>query len=219
MSSTMSSTNIFSLDNILADLPGKNSSDISGGLVKKNVSTSLSDNYIEIDKNALTDVATGTYVRYYDGNGVLKPGGGKIKNILHNSDGDKVLVLTNYNVANKRLFVWNVPFSNISKIFKHTGKNKKVKAKPGAKNEQRAPQKQNIDLPEEPEQSVDNEPPVSLEDDILNQIGGKMLFNDGEMLRQKVDALENDLKRMDSDLKKLFVLVKRLYTNVFKPGN
>jgi hypothetical protein len=208
----------FNLDNILAQLPQAQlpqaqlphtqqyATNVSGG-AKSSTSKAagkaagLSKNYVEVPKNVMKSIPPGTYIRYRTATGELKPGGGRVK-----SFDDENMTLSNYNYSTKKYFVWKVDYSDISKIYKYI--------KPtDSQTEQVQPsqvqpnQVQLIQVHTEPEYKT-------AEDQLLNEIGTKMLFNDTELMQQKINNLETELQRIDADLKKVFLLVKRLYKHL-----
>lgn len=181
--------NLFNLNDIVP------SQQISGGASQKSKKSAKPTaealkNYVEIPKSALAD-NIGAYIRYLEPDGNLKPGGGKIKAV---DDAD--VTLSNFQFATKKFFVWKVPLTGISKVYKHMKDAKETK-----------------DTKETTHtvQTIPAEEHKSVEDQIMSAIGTKVLFNDTDMLHQKISKLENDMQRIDEDLKKVFILVKRLY--------
>ena len=206
MSSLRNATNknTFALDEVLERLPQNNVikhkhknkyRSTTGG-----DQTKLSSNYIEVKKNKLSEVPVGTYMRYFDSNGNLKPGGGKFKSIGQNAEGESVVTLNNFNSSTKKYYMWTVKFADISKIYRYVKDGESVETTPAR--------------PEEHKETIKK--PETEEEQIISQIGNKMLFNDNELLKQKVDSLELEIQRIDTDLKKIFLLVKRVYTKAFQ---
>lgn len=200
--------NTFALDEVLERLPQNNviksKFRATGGAQAK-----LSNNYIEVKKNKLSEVPAGTYMRYFDSEGNLKPGGGKFKSVGQNAEGESIVTLGNFNSSTKKYYVWTVKLADISKIYKYvkdttTNTNKTTLAQTSSARSEES--KEIIKKPE------------TEEEQIMSQIGNKMLFNDNELLKQKIDSLELEVQRIDTDLKKIFVLVKRIHANVFRSG-
>lgn len=201
--------NTFALDEVLERLPQNNvikykpnnkSHSATGGAQAK-----LSSNYIEVKKNKLSEVPTGTYMRYFDSDGNLKPGGGKFKSVGQNAEGESIVTLGNFNASTKKYYVWTVKLADISKIYKYV--------KDSDTNESTPAQTSTVRT-EEHKETIKK--PETEEEQIISQIGNKMLFNDNELLKQKIDSLELEVQRIDTDLKKIFVLVKRVYARVFQ---
>ena len=116
---TVTYKNTFALDEVLERLPQNNvikskSRPTTGGAQAK-----LSSNYIEVKKNKLSEVPTGTYMRYFDSEGNLKPGGGKFKSVGQNAEGESIVTLGNFNASTKKYYVWTVKLADISKIYKY----------------------------------------------------------------------------------------------------
>ncbi len=168
----------------------------------KNTAYELSDRYVEIPKSALPDLPVDTYIKYRDSDGNLKPMGGKYKELYTSSSGEQIIRLVRYNKYTKKSFVWTVKIPKISKIYKYV--DDPSSAKP----------KSYIDEPRETEPRKDE--PQTEEDKILNQLGNKMLFNDNDMLKQKIDTLEAEVAKLAADQKKMFTVIKRMYTNMYQ---
>lgn len=214
--------NQFALDEVLEQLPQTSNSlyrpktktgkSISGGSQAK-----LSDKYVEVKKNQLSSVPIGTYLRYIDSDGNLKPGGGKLKSIGENAEGENVVTLNNFNMSTKKYYVWSVKLTDISKIYRYVKDSQELKESKEAKERnsiQSTVRQKNVS---DSTPNQDQEPePETVEEQILSQLGNKMLFNDNELLKQKVDSLELEVHRIDTDLKKIFMLVKRIHAVVFK---
>ena len=179
-------------------------------------------NYIEISKDKLAELPRDTYIRYIDNNGITKPGGGKFQAIGQNNIGEPAINLARYDALSKRFFTWSVKLSEISKIYKY------IKTKPTEVNSSNSnaptnaqfnmyPPIANVPFSTTNLHSI-QEPKTytSEEDKIISQLGDKMLFNDSELIKQKVDLLEVEVHRIDEDLKKVFVLVKRIYKKVYQ---
>ncbi len=210
-----STRQLFDLDKIIDKLPTASGGNLnarkpgkSGGANK--ATAKLSKNYVEVNKANLGELSTDTYLRYIDTEGNLKPGGGKFRSLGQNNDGEPILNLSNFNVSTKKYYLWNVKLNEISKIFRYV--------KDGDSHEMPSVQsKQSTSTANTANTDIPNTPTLTTEEDqIISQLGNKMLFSDNDMLKQKVDAMEVSIERLDADLKKVFTLVKRLYKTVFQ---
>lgn len=211
------SRNRFDLDTVLSNLPvpkQTNFTDLSQQSKSKKHSANsnkLSSNYVEIKKSNLNSIPIGTYLRYFDADGNLKPGGGKLKSLGQNAEGESIITFGNFNASTKKYYVWNVKLTDVSKIYKYVkeaGQNS-AKGEPG----------QSQPSQSQPSQFQQQFKPIQTEEEkIISQLGDKMLFNDTDSLKQKIDSLEIEIQRISTDLKKIFILVQRLHTAVFKPS-
>jgi len=208
----------FNLDNILSDLP--DGQPVFNGGVGKNKNTpqksssasnALSNKYAEVRKSDLSTIPIDTYIRYSDLSGNLKPGGGKIKSTEALPDGDVLIKLGKYNMSSKKFYMWSVKLSEISKIYRYTA------AEPSASNLSNystpTPSTSNLST-SNPSASR----PKTEEEQIINRLGDKMLFDDNEMLNQRITNLEAGIQKLDDDVKKIFMLVKRLYNSMGAPA-
>lgn len=217
MSKKHKTSSNFNLDDIISKLPdeGAKKPGISFG-GQATTPGELSSSYVEVKKSDVTSLPKETYVRYADASGVLKPGGGKIKSIEHTPDGDVMVKIGKYNVSTKKYFMWSFKLSEVSKVYRFvppatstTKQNAGVSSSssnnsftPGAYNS-------NSSMPSvSPGQPI---PPSTEEDRIINQLGDKMLFDDAEMLTQRLNMVEASVQKLEEDLKKIFILVKRIY--------
>ncbi len=208
---------MFDLDVIIKDLPTGEPADRSvsrvyGRGLKKSKASNVLDNYTEVPKAKIGEIPVGTYVRYADLDGTLKPGGGKLKSLGVNAEGVQVMNLGNYNMGTKKYYAWSVKLPEISVVYKNN-KSAETHSTPVQSTMQSSNTGQSsiaIEKTHEPEKILTEE------DQIMNQIGSKMLFNDTDMLKQKIDMLEAEVQRIDGDMKKIYILVKRLYKAVFQ---
>lgn len=202
--------NTFALDEVLERLPQNNVIKSKSQPTTRGAQAKLSSNYVEVKKDKLSEVPTGTYMRYFDSEGNLKPGGGKFKSVGQNAEGESIITLGNFNASTKKYYVWTVKFADISKIYKYVkdGESDKTTTKPQST-------AQNPSARSEESKEIIKKPETE-EEQIISQIGNKMLFNDNELLKQKIDSLELEVQRIDTDLKKIFLLVKRVYARVFQ---
>jgi hypothetical protein len=193
----------FDLDKILSSLPvnnndnlvqSSNKSSVSGGAAKTNT---LSDKYVEVSLDNIGDLPVGTYIRYKDADGNLKPGGGRVKELVSDKGGAPAIKLYSYNGRLKKSFVWTVKVGNISHLYRYV----------------RDETAQLLKSVTKTTPSLNNEL-KSGESDILDQLGNKMLFNDNEMLKQKIDTLEAEVAKLSADQKKMFMVIKRLHNIV-----
>lgn len=206
----------FDLDEIVASLPQPAllPQSKTGGASKK-VSKESHDipadmsSYIEINKSSWMNIPLDTYIRYIDKENKWRPGA-RVKSIKQNADGSNSFVIGKFNPFIKKFTKWNVPFSNITTLYK-------------LKEESNASEKKPLKLVLPPNISpevvanVPNEK-ESNEEQILGQLGNKLLFEDGEIIRHKVESLEAEVQRMNDDMKSLVTLIKRIYTRLDKAG-
>ena len=192
----------FDLDKILGSLPdgrtggAQRTSELSEKSTNnKKSKSSLSNKYVEIPKSSLSSLPSNTYVRYKDLDGDLKPGGGILREVV-GKDNNQMIRLYRYDKVAKKHFNWLVKLNEISKIYKYV-RDEDNNAAPSTIQE---PQK------------VDS--PKSEEENILNQLGNKMLFNDNDILKQKVDLLEAEITKLATDQKKMLSIIKRLYQTI-----
>lgn len=209
----------FDLDNIISELPQP---DISGGKGNKTTANSAKpvkayaastdapldmENYTEINKAGWMSIPVDTYIRYIDTDGKWRPGA-RLKSIRQNPDGTNSFVIGKFNPFIKKYTKWNVPFNNVSELYKmHENVSKEVKM-PKIINPNVAPEV--VAAP-----SNDKE---SAEEQILGKLGNKLLFDDGEIMRHKVEGLEAEVQRMSEDLKNLLTLIKRIYNRLERAG-
>jgi hypothetical protein len=182
-------------------------------------------NYMEISKSEISNLPKGAYLRYVDINNVVKPGG-KLNAITTALDGEVLLKFGKYNVASRKYFAWSVRTGQISKLYKYITslEEKKVPIQP--RSDKSAVSTSNVvsvggaaaSTAPNPTPSHDYNTEqarphiVNPEDQFLNQLGGKILLDNGvDELKSRVSAIETAIEKLDSDLKKLFILVKRIY--------
>ena len=196
---------VFDLDVIINGLP---KAGVFGGApsVKKSApvvngqTKPIDETYTEFDVSEITSIPLNTYIRFNDLEGNLKPGGGNIKGFTL-ADNDLIVTIGSRNPSTNKYYTRSVKTSELSKVFaKNLGKS-------GTK-----PIIKQVNKPVNKPAILDtSDVPETHEEQILSQLGNKLLFDDAEMLRQKIDNLDAEVKRIDVDLKKIFVLVKRLY--------
>lgn len=207
----------FDLDKIVESLPQSNT--MTGGATSKPKKTitpsSVSDDindYIEINKTTWKNIPVDTYIRYFDHEGAWRPGA-RVKSIKENPDGSSSFVVGKFNPFIRKFTKWNIPFNNIATLYRLKDD---AKVTGGAR-----PLKVTTTVPQNisPEVAVQiSNPRESNEEQILGQLGNKLLFEDGEIIRHKVEGIEAEVQRMNEDLKSLVVLIKRLYTRLDKAG-
>lgn len=217
----------FDLDTIISNLPrvpdvvntpnqyngGLDESSIgdngSGDLDGNNREVDLSK-YMEIPLSEVKSIPIKSYIRYANKDGVIKTGA-RLNSIIKSPKGETMLKLSKYNRGANKHMSWSVKLDTISKIYKLVQEEYKTQqSRPSQQQQQpRSSQQQQqsqLDLVNR------EEPPKSKDAAIIDQIGGRLLFEQSnDLLKNKVEALENDVRKLDADLKKVFVLVKRLY--------
>ena len=208
----------FNLDDIVASLPTAGSGEVSGGgnkTTKAAVHVAIPDDisqYTEISKSAWLNIPTNTYIRYVDQNGKWRPGA-RLKSIRQAPDGGYAFSIGKFNPGVNKFVGWKVPFSNVATLYK-------LKNDVGAPTKSK-PAKIAVVVPPNisPEVmlQVDN-PKQSNEEQILGQLGNKLLFEDGEIIRHKVEGLEAEVHRIGEDLTALVTLIKRVYSRLDKAG-
>jgi len=148
------------------------------------------ENYVEVPKTSWSQLPKDTYVRYIDKDGKVRAGG-KVKSI-NLDNGETVMSLGKYNVSLKKFFMWKVKFRNISKLYKYNNTNTTD------------PVQQIVQKSEKKEYETD-------EDNIMNQLGNKLLFEEGDLLKQEIESVKGDIKRLDENMIELFGMIKKLY--------
>jgi hypothetical protein len=205
---------MFNLDVILSDLPTnapQYTSRPSGQTAVTGGANELSDKYIEVSKDKIKDIPVDTYIRYKDADGNLKPGGGRIKEILSNPKGEDVMKLLVFNAKIRKYYPYLVNLDKVSKIYRYVKDNDTT----AVVKKQTAPKKNVSQVSKSKDDSSFSESePISEEEHILNQLGDKMLFNDNELLKQKISILEAEVDKLINDQKKLFIFVKRLHSAI-----
>lgn len=169
----------------------------TGGLEKKEKTNKPSatphmnmENYTEVPKTSWSQLQKDTYVRYIDKDGKVRAGG-RIKSIA-SDNGETVMNLGKYNVSLKKFFVWKVKFSNISKLYKYNNTTTTT------------PVQQIVQNSGKKEYETE-------EDNIMNQLGNKLLFEEGDLLKQEIESVKGDIKRLDENMIELFGMIKKVY--------
>lgn len=226
----------FNLDNILNSLPRPSSenhvvSESSGGTEKKGRKmppsvlppedhSRILRNYTEVSKASWLQIPVHTYVRYIDKNNMLHQGG-KLKCFSKSASGTSTLMeLIKYNHVNRKRIVIKIDLEKTSSIWKLNDRPKKTETVAPSAPIAQGGQPASLDPDEQFE--IDSElvveaKPLSREDEVLHKLGNKLLFEEGDMLKQKVENLESEVFRLNEEMKKIFILVKRLYRMMERP--
>jgi hypothetical protein len=53
------------------------------------------------------------------------------------------------------------------------------------------------------------------QDILMSKLGDKLLFDDNDSIKNRLDGLEVKTQRLEDDLKKVFLLVKKIHEKVF----
>jgi hypothetical protein len=220
-------SNMFELDSILGgldEIANSHVKSVAGGATTSD-NPNL-DNYSEIAKSDWIRVPADTYIRYFDLTGKWRPGG-KVKSIEKDKDGNMGFKVGSFNAKSKRFFMWSIKFANIKHLYKYvTSATNTVPARMvditgGQVNQQ--PQQSQQSQPQQSQYESSNDLTTmykyeSKEDQLLDKLGSKLLFDDtdGDILKKKVDGIESDIIRMSDDMKKMFTLIKRIYLRLEK---
>lgn len=207
----------FDLDTIVSALPQPTQILGAGKSSRPNKSqgTSAPDDmasYTEINKSSWLSIPVDTYIRYIDQSGNWRPGA-RVKSVKQDPSGGNSFVIGKFNPFIKKFTKWSVPFSNIATLYKLKDDVKQVSDSKPIKLITTTPQ----NISPEVAAQITN-PAESNEEQILGQLGNKLLFEDGEMIRHKVDGLEADVQRMSEDIRKLGIIMKRLYKRLDAAG-
>lgn len=230
-----SSTGIdFNLDRIIGDLPqpmfgqdtrnwSTNREEVrgSGQVAKSNTvkvtgiqPTELSKDYVEINKNDIQSLPTNTYIRYIDKTGTIKPGG-KLKKITIEPDETKIMV-GKYNIASKKYFMWTIKLSDIKKLYKFvpssSGEPRPAKQSIPSATPVGAPADNDVEGGHDPGEPEPSAEPTSIE----QKLGDKLLFNDSDILRQKILVLETDVAKVMTEQQKMLTVLRRLHDAVME---
>lgn len=210
----------YNLDEILGGIekiPGVTTT--TGGKVSNN---ELSNKYVEVPKNKLATLPLNTYIRYRDSTGALKPGGGKVREIL-TIDKEQYVRLYNYNVPTKKHFNWKVKLADMSKIYRYVRDNDDgsstapIPTSTASKNVKPTTSQANSNQHAANSTTSSNSSQFqSEEDQLLSQLGEKMLFNDNDLLKQKVELLEAEVNKLATDQKKMLNIIKRLHNTIYQ---
>lgn len=188
-------------------------------------------NYTEVSKASWLQIPVETYVRYVDKNNMLHQGG-RLKCFSRSVSGASTLMeLIKYNHANRKRIVIKIDLDKTASIWRiNDNKVKKptttvksnVQGGAGGINGVASVNDQQTLLDPDEQFEMDSNAitdakPMSREDDVLHKLGNKLLFEEGDMLKQKVENLESEVFRLNEETKKIFILVKRLYRMLEKP--
>lgn len=80
--------------------------------------SSVLKNYSEVPMAAIGTLHVNDFIKYINSDGVLKSSG-KIKSMIHESDGSWTFTLTSFN--GKKGIRWNINSKKMSHIYRHTG--------------------------------------------------------------------------------------------------
>ena len=157
--------------------------------------------YTEIPIAGWRGIPLGTYIRYINFEGILKTGG-TVKKITEESDNSITLSITKSG-GGKKFMHWTINSAKISKIYRYSKPNKEKKMSKKDARGGGAGTSASFD--------GINDGASKAETAILSQLGDKLLFDDSETIKNRLDMLETRAQRLEQDLKKVFILVKRLY--------
>lgn len=174
--------------------------------------------YVEVDKSQWTKLLSNTFIRYIDVEGNWRPGA-RVKSIKVTDEGNE-FTIGKFNPVAKKFTMWNVKFSNVSKLYKLVEANKSTTNPIGAPVAIKAG---GVDGGNDPSDNNSNDVDAdhkndTREEQILDKLGNKLLFDDGAILKHKVENLEADLQRMSEDQKSLLILIKRLHARLERAG-
>ncbi len=180
--------------------------------------------YVEVDKSQWTKLLSNTFIRYIDVEGNWRPGA-RVKSIKVTDEGNE-FTIGKFNPVAKKFTMWNVKFSNVSKLYKLVEANKSTTNPIGAPVAIKAGGVDRVDgLNNGNDPTDNNSGNVDIdhkndtrEEQILDKLGNKLLFDDGAILKHKVENLEADLQRMSEDQKSLLILIKRLHARLERAG-
>ena len=213
----------YDLDNIVLNMVSKTQKKdfFSHGKKKKEPAsndvpkdyTQILKNYIEIPREEWGSILIGTYIRYMKNNGDLKKGA-RLKRISPGYSGTYVLHMEKYGKG--KSYEWSASTHNMKAIYRYAD----------SENPQQINQTTNQttqQLTNQTTQQLTNqttEQPTEQEE-MLDNIGSKLLFNDNTILEMKIKNMEAELTKLRSDfekrtkdLKSLFVLVKKIHNQI-----
>jgi len=196
----MTKPNMFNLDKIIQELPEPDyTSDIEVPKKPKKTSGSseLNSKYEEVPLTDISEILPGTSIKYKDSEGKIQTAG-KFDSV----NGD--VCNFNFFLATKRIYVpKKVKIADMKKIFKYLPTEGKL---PGE-----TIKKKDSESQADTKSQASVKTTRNTQEDILSQIGNKVLFNDTELMNQRIIKLEADVEKIHSDMKKMFTLIKRLY--------
>jgi len=165
---------------------------------KENYEKSLSS-YEEVSKSNWRFIEPGTYIRWLTLDGELKKGG-KVNEITVNKDGSLSIVITKFAGKPMRFTINTKTITNIYKrIISSNMPNSNI-------NNSTTPKPQiNTQINNLPTDSTNS----TITNDVVTQLGDKILFGDIETLNSRVDVLEASVQKQQDDLRRLFLLVKK----------
>lgn len=196
--------NIFDLEETVPTPEPEFEVPVQGGAQKKEAETK-GVSYVEIPKKDWKKLQKGDYIKYSDEkHPELRPFGVKIMSV----DNPDVIKVGRFNAKQKRYFTWSVEVPKIMKLLKYVGsRDNNQRNKPPVMD---ISEQQKLDFPQ-PLEIVQPKKPLSPEDQIIDQIGTKILFDESEMFRRRIEELEASNKKMDAAIKKMFIFIQNLY--------
>lgn len=161
--------------------------------------------YNEVPRDAWHDLKKGDYIRYKNEKGELKPGG-TVRSIINNPDNTISIQLFKKMGAKFANFAINA--SKTQNIYLFDKQYSSYQP-----NQQQSDQADNRQAQQHVQggNAQDNQQKKSHQEKLLVQLGDKLLSDDGESLKNRLDAQEVRTQRIEQDLKKLFLLVKKMY--------
>lgn len=127
----ISDSKFFNLDNLVPNASSGGGGDVSYRPKKKTKPSdnhtqssnpdnfsSVLKNYTEVSMASLGTLHVNDFIKYINSDGVLKSSG-KIKNIIHESDGSWSITLTSFN--GKKGIRWTINSKKMSHVYKYTG--------------------------------------------------------------------------------------------------
>jgi hypothetical protein len=185
--------------------------------------------YTPISKQIWRSIPLDTYIRYIDSSNLLQQGG-RVIGYVNNTSGEPAMLVKKQN-WNRAPTIATVDINSLKGVFKfneQSEKKEKKEKKTTKSTTTKKPKKtkKQIDADSSDDEtvlgeSVMGEPIVgsyenprnekTRHDDILDKLGTKLLFEEGEILKKKVENLECEVSRLNEESKKIVVVVNRLY--------
>lgn len=155
--------------------------------------------YVEIPKSTWGDIELDTYIRYIGMDGQLKTGA-RIKNITEQPDGSLSISLCRRSFGSKKGYFWTANTSKINKIYRFI--DRKEDKKGGESGSYTGAANSNV---------VNNPPPNHTNgNDLLDKIGEKLLFEDAETLRNKIDTFDTRLQKVEGDIARILNMIHHI---------
>jgi hypothetical protein len=152
------------------------------------------NSYTEIPRLQWGSIPLQTYIRYKNTDGELKLGGRLIS--LMPVGNNYILTINSRNrISGYKNLTWSVNTEKISNIYRYNKARDKVNK---------------IDS------TTANVQKKTHHEELMSQLGDKLLFDDSESIKNRLDSFEVRLQKLENDLKKLFMLFKRMYEKSIK---